>query len=471
MGDEVKRERYSPKDFRLFLQKLDTEKAFVRSLFEKKRFDNHTRKLGYELELCLLNPDGTPAPANKQILEKADNPLFTYELAKYNLEINGNAFDLSPEVFSQISKDLAVLYGEVKQAASEFGVDTAMFGVFPTLSDEHMDADLYMSDMYRYRLLDRRLMEMRERPVRLDIRGKDHLNVNMNGVMLEALGTSLQTHWQIPFDEAVDSYHAALWASMVILAVSANSPLVFGKQCWMESRIAIFKQSVDTRNPQEIKDAVIPRVHFSKGYISSWLELFEDNDYYSPILPDTMDTPVEELHHFNFHNGTIWRWVRPILGCENGGYHLRLELRVTPSGPTEIDTVANIVFFIALIEGLKQHAGMLTRVPFEVLDKDFYSVARNGLEANVTWYDESFDNVAKIILDSAIPLAHRGLLALGIESASHWLDIIHERVSSGRTGAQWILQTWKSNSDLTALVRQYVHNARENKPIHSWNFE
>ena len=471
MGDEVNREDYSAEDYRLFQKKLEEEKDFVRTLFANSRFDNRTRKLGYELELCLLDTNGMPAPCNKQILEKADNPLFTYELARYNLEINGNAFPLSPRVFDQVSEDLSILYDEVRQAANVFGVEIGMFGVLPSLTTDHLDAGRFMSDMFRYRLLDQRLIEMRQRPVRLDIHGEDHLRLDNNGVMLEALSTSLQTHWQIPFDEAVDSYNAALWASMVMLAVSANSPLVLGKQCWMESRIAIFKQSVDTRNPQEIKDAVIPRVHFAKGYISSWLELFEDNDYYSPILPETRDTATEKLHHFNFHNGTIWRWVRPILGCDDGSYHLRLELRVTPSGPTEIDTLANMVFFIGLVEGLKQQSSMLTQVPFESLDHDFYAVARDGLAAKVSWYDGAVDSVRNIILDSAIPLANRGLEDLGIESASQWLDIIHDRVSIGQTGAQWILQSWKSNSDLTALVRQYVHNAQQNKPIHSWSFE
>ncbi len=471
MGDEVNRDHYSSEDYRLFQQKLDAEKDFVRTLFRNNDFDSQTRKLGYELELCLLDASGKPAPFNKQILEKADNPLFTYELARYNLEINGNAFYLGPQLFNQVSKDLSILHEEVKQAASAFEVDTGMFGVLPTLTTDHLNAERFMSDMFRYRLLDKRLMEMRERPVHLDIHGEDHLTLDKSGVMLEALSTSLQTHWQIPFDEAVDSYHAALWASMIMLAVSANSPLVLGKQCWMESRIAIFKQSVDTRNPREIRDSVIPRVHFAKGYISSWLELFDDNDYYSPILPETRDTPVEKLHHFNFHNGTIWRWVRPILGCDDGVYHLRLELRVTPSGPTEIDTLANMVFFIGLIEGLKQKPCKLTEVPFKVLDKDFYAVARDGLKARVSWYDGTMDSIRNIILNSAIPLANHGLQELGIESTSHWLDIIHDRIATGRTGAQWILQAWKSNSDLTALVRQYVHNAHQNKPIHSWPFE
>ena len=468
MGDEVSKDHFNPEDYRLFQQKLDEETEFVRALFAEKRFDNATRKMGYELELCLVDSDGLPAPFNQQILEKANNPLFTYELAKYNLEINGNAFDLSPAVFDDIQHDLSVLYAQVQQSAAAFGVDAGMFGVLPSLKSEHMDGDRYMSNLFRYQLLDQRVMEMRQRPVHLELHGEDYLALEKNGVMLEALSTSLQTHWQIPFDEAVDSYHAALWASMVMLAVSANSPLVFGKHCWQESRIAIFKQAVDTRNPQEIRDAVIPRVHFGKGYITSWLELFEDNDYYSPILPETRDTAVEQLHHFNFHNGTIWRWVRPILGCVDGEYHLRLELRVTPSGPTEIDTMANMVFFIGLIEGLKQSPEKLTHIPFEVLSQDFYTVAREGLQARVNWCHGEMDSIASIILESALPIAAEGLRQLGIESPEQWLDIIEARVSSGQTGANWILQYCKENSDLAALVRDYLHNARQNNPVHSW---
>ena len=468
MGDEISKDHFAPEDYQLFQQKLEVETEFVRALFAENRFDNQTHKLGYELELCLVDGDGSPAPLNKQILEKANNPLFTYELAKYNLEINGNAFDLVPGVFEGIENDLSTLYAQVQRAATDFGINVGLFGVLPSLRPEHLNSDHYMSDLFRYHLLDQRLMEMRERPVHLELRGNDHLTLEKNGVMLEALSTSLQTHWQIPFNEAVDSYNAALWASMVMLAASANSPLVMGKRCWQESRIAIFKQAVDTRNPQEIEDAIIPRVHFGKGYITSWLELFEDNDYYSPILPETRDTAVEKLHHFNFHNGTIWRWVRPILGCVDGIYHLRLELRVTPSGPTEIDTMANMVFFIGLIEGLKQRPDDLTRIPFDVLEEDFYTVAREGLSARVSWCHGEMDSIRDIILESAIPLALAGLRQLGIESSAHWLDIVEARIRSGQTGANWILNYWKKDPDLSSLVRSYLHNARDNNPVHMW---
>ncbi len=469
MGDEVSKDHFSSNEFKLFQQRLDQEMDFVRELFADDNFDNHSRSFGYELELCLLDQQGNPAPFNQQILDHANNPLFTYELAKFNLEINGNCFVLSPGLFNKMYHDLKNLYGEVKQAADHYHVHPGMFGVLPSLFEEHLDPDIYMSHMHRYQVLNDRLMTMRNRPIHLEIQGKEHLQIEKNDVMLEAMGTSLQIHLQVPYQEAVDFYHASLWASMAMVAVSANSPLVLGKSCWQESRIAIFKQSVDTRNTQEVKDAIIPRVHLGKGYIQSWLELFEDNSYYSPILPEVMDSEVEKLHHFNLHNGTIWRWVRPILGRnDNGQYHLRLELRVAPSGPTLIDTMANMVFYIGLTEGLKQTPQELTRVPYEQLEKDFYKVARQGLGARVTWCQGEVDEMKQLLLHRALPVAKEGLQLLKLDDYENWLDIIEQRVISEQTGSEWILDYWHKQPDASALVRTYLENASRNEPVHSW---
>ncbi len=469
MGGEVDQIQFEARDYVLFQQKLDQEMDFIRQLFAEKQFDNMTRKLGYEVELCLLDDSGAPAPLNDEVLSKASQPLFTYELAKYNLEINGNAFPIDSQVFNHIERDLTELYNQVGKVAENFNIQSGLFGVLPSLEHSHLNKALYMSDQHRYELLDQRLMEMRERPVQLRIQGEDFLSVEKLDVMLEAMGTSLQVHYQIPFDESVDAYHAALWASLAIIAACANSPLVLQKKGWHESRVAIFKQAVDTRNPQEVHDAIIPRVHLGRGYIKSWLELFEDNAHYSPILPDVKDVETDELYHFNLHNGTIWRWVRPILGFDgDGNYHLRLELRVTPSGPTLIDTLANMVFYTGLTEGLKLGADDLTRIPFDVLEQDFYQVAREGLCAEVSWCDGEMNSIQNLLLTKAIPVACQGINSLGIKDCDHWLNIIEQRVSTGQTGADWILDFWNKNPDSKALVRAYQEQAKLNIPVHLW---
>jgi len=256
---------------------------------------------------------------------------------------------------------------------------------------------------------------------------------------------------------------------MLILAATANSPLVLGKCCWQESRIGIFKQSVDTRNPQEIKDHIVPRVHFGKRYIDSLLDLFEDNFYYSPILPEVIDRPLEDLHHLALHNGTIWRWVRPIVARNaDDSYHLRLELRVVPSGPTLIDTIANIVFYVGLTEGLKSLADDLTKVPFETLEADFYRAARDGLEASVHWPDGQQLGLQQVLLEHALPLARANLAQSGIEDTDRWLDIIEARVKAKATGAAWISKHWKQFGDSAQLVCDYIAQAQTNQPVHRW---
>jgi gamma-glutamyl:cysteine ligase YbdK (ATP-grasp superfamily) len=468
MGDEVSIDHYDEAEFIRFQNKLDAEMEFVRGLFTDDAFNDEQYKLGYELELCLVDENGCPVACNQQVLDAAQNHLFTYELAQFNLEINGNCFDLSPSLFDRIDQDLNALYRQVETHALECKARPGLFGVLPSVRPVHLEPETFMSNMYRYRLLNDRLMQMRGQPIQVKLHGEENLDVEREDVMLEALSTSLQIHLQIPASHAVDSYHASLWASLLMVGVAANSPLVFGKSCWSESRIGIFKQSVDTRTKDEIERAIIPRVHFAKGYINSFLQLFEDNAYYSPILPEVMDQPVEKLHHFNLHNGTIWRWVRPILGRVGKDYHLRLELRVVPSGPTLIDTMANMVFFVGLVEGLRCQSTSLTHVPYATLEADFYKAARHGLEAEVYWFDGSRGRVDEIVVNQGMALAQAGLEQLGIVDAAKWLDIITARARSGRTGADWIRKYWRRHADSAALVRQYLAYAEQDLPVHEW---
>jgi hypothetical protein len=469
MGEEIKKEHFEQADFDAFQQRLEQETELLRSLFADNAFDNSSRKLGYELELCLADEKGNPSRVNTQVLDSANNPLFTTELARFNMELNGNVFEYGGDVFSRIEGDLVDLFQQAENAARDLDSQIGMFGVFPSVTEEHLNPDTYMTELHRYKLLNQQLLKMRGRPVHLHLDGEEQLDVEKHDVMLEALATSLQIHSLVPFDEIVPTYHAGLWSSMLILAATANSPLVLGKSCWQESRIGIFKQSVDTRNPQEVEDHIVPRVHFGKGYINSLLDLFEDNFYYSPILPEVLDRPIEDLHHLCLHNGTIWRWVRPIVARgKNGVYHLRLELRVVPSGPTLVDTMANLVFYVGLTEGLKTLGEQLTKLPFSTLEADFYRAARDGLAASAHWPDGDELPLPQLLLERALPLAREALVAAGIEDCDRWLDIIEARVRSGATGASWISKHWKQHGDSARLVCDYISRAKTNQPVHLW---
>jgi hypothetical protein len=470
MGEEIQKENFAQADYDLFQQRLEEEAELLRSLFARRAFDNSSRMLGYELELCLADRDGHPSKINTQVINDAANPLFTTELAKFNMEINGNPFPYEGAVFNRVESDLTTLLQQAQDAAARFDSQIGLFGVFPSVTREHLNPDSYMTELHRYNQLNRQLLNMRGRPIHLQLDGEEQLVVDKADVMLEALATSLQIHLQVPYDEIVPTYHAGLWSSMMILGASANSPLVLGKCCWQESRIGIFKQAVDTRNPQEIEDHVVPRVHFGKRYINSLLDLFEDNFYYSPILPEVIERPLADLHHLALHNGTIWRWVRPIIARNaDGSYHLRLELRVVPSGPTLLDTLANVVFYVGLTEGLKSLGNeFLTHVAYETLEADFYRAAREGLDAMVHWPDGQELSLKQLLIERALPLARANLLQSGIKDTERWLDIIEARVSSGSTGAQWITNHWKQYGDGARLVCDYIAQAATNQPVHLW---
>ncbi|MDH3632628.1 MAG: hypothetical protein OER98_16015 [Gammaproteobacteria bacterium] len=469
MGEEIQKTHFEQADFDRFQERLEQETEVVRSLFAKREFDNSSRNLGYELELCLADADGHPSKNNIEIIEATGNQLFTSELAKFNMEINGNPFPYESSVFNRVEADLNDLFQQAEACAHKFGTQIGMFGVFPSVTPEHLNPDGYMTELHRYDQLNQQLLNMRGQSIRLHLEGDDILKVEKDDVMLEALATSLQIHLQVPFDEIVPTYHAGLWSSMLVLGATANSPLVLGKCCWHESRIGIFKQAVDTRNPQEIEDHIIPRVHLGKRYIDSLLDLFEDNFYYSPILPEVLDRPIEELHHLSLHNGTIWRWVRPIIARNSTGeYHLRLELRVAPSGPTLIDTLANIVFYVGLTEGLKSQGDNLTTVPYESLETDFYRAARKGLGAEVHWIDGEVLPLKQALLERALPLARSYFKKAGIEDTDRWLDVIKARVEREATGSRWILRHWKQFGDSARLVCDYIEQARTNQPVHLW---
>ena len=469
MGEEIQKENFEQADYDRFQQRLEEETEFVRSLFAKGAFDNSSRNLGYELELCLADAEGNPSRNNIEIIDASGNPLFTSELAKFNMEINGNPFRFETDVFNRVETDLKTLFQQAEDSAQKFDTQIGMFGVFPSVTPEHLDPDGYMTELHRYNQLNRQLLDMRGQAIQLHLEGDEILRIEKDDVMLEALATSLQIHLQVPFEEIVPTYHAGLWSSMLVLGATANAPLVLGKCCWQESRIGIFKQAVDTRNPQEIEDHIIPRVHLGKRYIDSLLDLFEDNFYYSPILPEVLDRPIEDLHHLALHNGTIWRWVRPIIARDQGGeYHLRLELRVVPSGPTLIDTLANIVLYVGLTEGLKSSGEALTGVPYETLETDFYRAARKGLNAEVHWINGELMPLKQALLEHALPLVQSHFETAGIEDTGRWLNVIKSRVEREATGARWIARHWKQFGDSPRLVCDYIEQARTGQPVHLW---
>lgn len=472
MGSEISKREFTEEDFIAFKKALFDEIEYVKTVFDKgSDFFSDRYRIGYELEACILTGTNLPNPINKKILDDIDSPLFTNELAKYDLEINGNVFELDNEAPQKLAEDFLSLWEQAQDSAKKFNAKLGLFGVLPSLELKHFNKELYQSDMHRYTLVSQRIKELRHESVKILFHGEDEISLQKDDVMLEALGTSLQIHLQIPFDQAVEYYHAALLASVVLVGFGANSPLVLGKRAWHESRIAIFEQSVDTRDKQRRDHGDETRVHFAHGYIDSWLDLFEQNKMFKIIFADVKNKPESDLHHFNLHNGTIWRWIRPILDSDKDGKHtLRLELRALPSGPTLIDTQVNIWFFIGLIQGLVKSKVDLKQIPFETLKDDFYSVAKTGLD---TEFHEPI-NAKKVslqewILNDGLALTKMGLDSLGIYDVDEYIDTIEQRTANGQNGASWQLEHFKKFNSIAKLMEDYMKNSEQNIPVHKWS--
>jgi hypothetical protein len=310
----------------------------------------------------------------------------------------------------------------------------------------------------------------------LDIHGHEHLNILHNDVMLESAATSLQLHLKVGVDDAVRYYNAAQIVSAPLVAAASNSPFLFGKDLWDETRIPLFEQSVEVGGFAGASRGPVRRVSFGTGYAKeSLFECFVENEAHFPVLlPIDFDGPASEMRHLRLHNGTIWRWNRPLIGYDDDATpHLRIEHRVLPAGPTVLDCIANAAFFYGLVQALA--AGAIppeTQLPFATARDNFYAVARDGLDAQIIWLDGRKLSVQTLLLDQLIPLARYGLGLLDIDPGDRdlYLGIVKARVRNACTGSAW-QRAWvaRYGNDMQALTQAYYERQQSGEPVHDWS--
>ncbi|MCZ6643732.1 MAG: glutamate--cysteine ligase [Gammaproteobacteria bacterium] len=469
MGDEISRRYFDAEDFSAFRQKLDEETDLLRGLFERGEFSDRGDVTGFELEAWLTDDDGNPQPKNRIFLERLDNPLVVPELAEFSVELNGSPSALTGRVFSRLHDELDATWRACRATATEIGCHLIVIGILPTVEQSMLSSD-YMSQMVRYQSLNDRVMALRDgKPLQVNIEGDPDLITTHSDVMLEAAATSFQIHLQCKLENAVRDFNASIIASAPIVAASANSPFLFGHSLWDETRIPLFEQAV------EVGERYPARVSFGAGYAEqSLLEVFEENQREHLILiPAVQDAPPSKFSHVRFHNGTLWRWNRPLLGFDfDGQVHLRIEHRVVPAGPTIKDCIANSAFYFGLVRGLGMSPhGLEDSLPFATAKANFYTAARYGLNAKIRWHKDEI-SVRSLIMDELLPLARRGLQSQDIPDAeiADYLDVVAARVDSGQNGAAW-QRGWvsRNGSDMHGLVRAYRELQDRGEPVHRWS--
>ena len=475
MGTEVASSRFNKQDFKAYQHRLQEETELLGRWFREGAFADTHAMGGFELEAWLVDNHCRPAPLNERFLDSSGDILVVPELARFNVEMNGRPLPLRGGALGTMEAELAQTWRRCRRIAASLNCDMLMIGTLPTVSDQDLTLQ-NMSDMERFRALNEQVLRLRQgRPIGLDIQGRQHLRIAHYDVMLEAAATSFQIHLQIPPGRARRLFNASMILSAPMVAATANSPYLFGKDLWDETRIPLFEQAIAVGGYDSPECGAEKRVSFGSGFVKDSLyECYEQNLRCFPILlPAVMDEPPEHLAHLRLHNGTIWRWNRPLIGFdEDGRPHLRIEHRVVPAGPTVTDAFANAAFYFGLVQALgMEEPAPETRIDFDTARRNFYAAARNGLRAKVGWLDGRRCGIQDLLVDELLPLARHGLDALGIDpaQAGHYLEIVEERVRSGRNGAAWQrAYVERHQCDMTALTAAYLERQERGLPVHEW---
>ncbi len=468
MGTEIKQTHFAAEAWSLFSARLAQETALLEACYRSGKCSRHPPVGGFEIEAWLLDKRMRPVGENVSFLKRFDSDLATYELATFNFELNNTPLPLQGSVFGRFREEMLSLSRHATAVAEEMGIRLLNIGILPTLKQPDL-CIANMSPMKRYHALNEQVLRERDgRDIILDIASdKAHLTLSHSSMMMESATTSFQIHTQVPFDKAHHYYNASILASAATVALSANAPLLFGKQLWHETRIPLFEQSVDTGEG-------FKRVSFGSGFArESIMECFTENlEKYDILLPIQFDSEAEKLEHLQLHNGTIWRWNRPLVGFdEDGTAHFRIEHRVMPSGPTLVDMLANAAFYYGLEIKLAEacEAGEFA-CNFDTAEENFYTAAREGLESRVRWQGEHLP-VRQLILEQLLPLAKEGLEILDIDSSESatYLSVIGERAQTGQNGAAWQLAYLaRYGEDMERLAHAYWQHQQEGNPVHTW---
>lgn len=469
MGQEISSRRFSPDDFTEFTTRLQNETRQLARLFRENAFHCDQPVGGFELEAWLVDRQALPVPENADFLERLANPEVVPELSRFNFEINVEPLALRQGALSKFHRNLEKNWAHCRDVATKNDIDVMTIGIHPALRENQLTLK-NMSESQRYRALNQQVLELRDKePITLDIRGREHLNTTHRNVMLEAATTSFQIHLQVQQDQAVRAYNAAQIVSAPLVAISANSPYVFGSDIWDESRIPVFEQAVDTGAAAERR-----RVTLGRRYVrGSLLNCFKENlNHYPVLIPSDFDDDGT-LPHLRLHNGTIWRWNRPLIGYDASGRpHLRIENRVIPSGPTIVDMIANAAFFWGLVEVLiRRPTAPECQLRFAAMRENFYAAVRESLDCSLVWLDGKKMPADQLILRELLPLAKAGLESLEISSndIKKYLGIIESRAGVKQNGARW-QRAWvaRHGRDMGQLSAAYLERQQTGKPVHEW---
>lgn len=489
MGEEVKRTTYDSAHRREYRRKVALCLDAFETMLAQSSFDSEQPLTGMEIECNLVDADYQPAMSNRHVLDAIGDPAYQVELGAYNIEFNVPPRPLPGHTSLDLEAEVRASLNEAEnKAGAAGGAHIVMIGILPTLMAEHLDHG-WMSESKRYAALNESIFSARGEDIPINISGPEPLSWHTATIAPESACTSMQLHLQLDPGTFAANWNAAQIVAGPQLALGANSPFFFGHRLWAETRIELFAQSTDTR-PDELKSqGVRPRVWFGERWIDSVLDLFRENIRYFPsLLPEVSDEdPVAELaagripqlSELRLHNGTVYRWNRPVYDVVDGRPHLRLENRVLPAGPTVVDMLANAAFFYGMLRSLSEADKPLwTVMDFGVAEANFMAAALDGIDAGLHWPGLGDVTARELVLDTLLPIADEGLQRWGVDAEvrDRFLGVIEGRARTGRNGASWQVSTVRALQDggmsrpaaLAEMLRRYCDHMHANEPVHTW---
>lgn len=487
MGEEVEAQEFSRADRTRHREKVRRNLDVFARMLREARFDTDDPMTGLEVELNLVDEAGDPALKNAEALAAIANPDFQTELGQFNVEINVAPERLREGGLALFEERLRDSLNDAESRSAKVGAHLVMIGILPTLADGHMTSRAISANP-RYQLLSEQILAARGEDITIAIDGVERLRTTADSILPEAACTSTQFHVQTSPDQFASYWNASQAIAAVQLAVGANSPYLLGKELWRETRIPLFEQATDTRSEELKAQGVRPRVWFGERWITSVFDLFEENVRYFPALLPIVDEEdplavledggTPSLAELRLHNGTVYRWNRPIYDIADGVPHLRVENRLLAAGPTVADTIANAAFYYGLVRALAESERPLwSQMSFSAAEENFHVAARQGIEAQVYWPGVGQVRATELVLRRLLPMAQEGLDAWGVarEESERLLGIIEQRCLLGTNGAEWFAGQMHARRDLDrfdalrATLLDYRERMHTNEPVHTWS--
>ncbi len=475
-----------------FVRSLLNDVQSLQYMLDHDWFETGITRMGAEQEMALVHRDTLkPATVAVEALERmAHYPWLTSELAAFNLEVNLTPYELTGNCFSRTENELLGYLGIIREQLHSMNTDLVLTGILPTLRKNDLVMD-NLTPKDRYYALMAALKEMQlGHAFELRLTGIDELLVKHDSPLLEACNTSFQIHLQVAPKNFVQMYNIAQALTAPVLAIAANSPIVFGRRLWHESRIALFQQSIDTRSSHDHMRERSPRVQFGHGWLKdSIMNIYKEDIARFRVLINSDDPEdsmemvrqgrVPKLRALQVHNSTVYRWNRPCYGISDTGKpHLRIENRVIPSGPTVLDEVANAAFWLGTMMEMGHTVEDVTqRVSWEDVRDNFGKVARFGIDTQLNWFDDKKIGTISLVHDTLLPMAESGLHRAGVDpkDISRYLGVIEARAKDHMNGARWMLRAFtklkketSQDEALCALTASIMENQKTNEPGHTW---